>query len=409
MAEHIGSKVIQADNEHMSLSHAVDQAHGVLLLHAIVPSVALALLIVRNYSRFFFLQVWGWDDIMLNIGWLFSAIMAGLVCLSTEFGMGRHIWDVSRADRVEFLKIVWVCQTVYLLASFFTKTAFFIFFARLASSGTYYTASRILLIFNTLVFISCLFTGLFICLPVPFFWDRSIEGGRCLHIKSYYIANASLNMAMDVTTLLLPAAIVWSSPSISIKKKLSISALFLLGIATCICSILRIPTLARVTEKGNDVTWNMKESSMYSTLELNCAIITGCIPAIKPLITTLLGKATPVGRSGLMKPPVGVKVDSWVLRAHTGSYGASVTAPVIPNSVGRGGSRADHEHKKGPHILLEECLTVEEMRTSRESILATLSRERSGSAVGQLHYAGGVRRSESRTSRGSPAMQSFLR
>lgn len=51
--------------------------------------------------------------------------------------------------------------------------------------------------------------SIFVCRPVAYFWDRSIQGGECNDFEAGYLANASLNLIMDVVALIIPIPAVW--------------------------------------------------------------------------------------------------------------------------------------------------------------------------------------------------------
>ena len=87
-------------------------------------------------------------------------------------------------------------------------------------------------------------TGVFIfaCLPVQFYWDRSISGGHCLNYDIFYIIMAALNTLTDVIVLLLPLNVVWNL-TITRAKKIGLSIVFLIGGFACGASIVRMVLL----------------------------------------------------------------------------------------------------------------------------------------------------------------------
>jgi hypothetical protein len=50
-----------------------DKSHGIVVLHIVLPCVTLLFILLRNYSRFFFLRAPGWDDMLLNLAWVGSS------------------------------------------------------------------------------------------------------------------------------------------------------------------------------------------------------------------------------------------------------------------------------------------------------------------------------------------------
>lgn len=157
--------------------------------------------------------------------------MEGLVILETKYGLGKHIQYVPVLHRMEILKLIFICQIIYFCANLFTKTGLAVFYLRLAVQGTYRKICYGLMVLNLLVFLGSFFASIFLCKPVAFFWDRRLKGGKgtCGSVEQLYVANACLNMLMDVVTLIVPIPIVWGSPTLTKATKIKISALFLLG------------------------------------------------------------------------------------------------------------------------------------------------------------------------------------
>ncbi|RPA81490.1 hypothetical protein BJ508DRAFT_306528 [Ascobolus immersus RN42] len=273
-----------------------DKSHDVLVLHIVLPCVTLLFILLRNYSRFFFLRSPGWDDCLLNIAWIVNAMMEVVVCLQTKYGLGKHIGAVSIPDRMMMLKLTFIAQIIYFGASFLVKAALITFYFRISIQPVYKRVSLALMGLSIGVFLGSILGAVFLCAPVGFFWNRSLNNGdgKCGNIEHFFVANASLNMMCDIFTLILPMPIVWSSPTIPKPLKVRICALFLLGGVTCVASAMRISAMRDVAHIGGDVTWKAPQAYKWTSVELTCAIIAACMPAIKPLICTLLGKATPI-------------------------------------------------------------------------------------------------------------------
>jgi hypothetical protein len=87
---------------------------------------------------------------------------------------------------------------------------------------------------------------------------------------------------------------------------------------------VRFSSLLPEANIGRDVTWKIRQSSKWTVVELNCAIVAACIPPIKALIVSFFQKATPMGdyphnKTTSSKPPLDVTLDSWAqMRDHIG-------------------------------------------------------------------------------------------
>jgi hypothetical protein len=56
--------------------------------------------------------------------------------------------------------------------------------------------------------VEILFTGIFTCMPIAYFWDSTIPGGTCVDRTKLYFANAAINIFTDFTLLFLPVLIL---------------------------------------------------------------------------------------------------------------------------------------------------------------------------------------------------------
>ncbi|RPA85355.1 hypothetical protein BJ508DRAFT_7395 [Ascobolus immersus RN42] len=209
--------------------HYEDKSKQIIIFHTVFASITLVFVLLRNYSRFFFLRSPGWDDFLLNLAWVATTIMEVIVCVETRYGLGKHIIHVAVDDRMKLVQMVFWCQIMYFIASLLIKSALFVFYLRIAVQSVYKKACYMFMTLNVGIFIGSLLASIFLCRPVQFFWNRRVEG-TCGNVERLYVSNASLNMLMDVIALILPIPIVWGSPSLTKATKIKISALFLLGI-----------------------------------------------------------------------------------------------------------------------------------------------------------------------------------
>lgn len=86
-------------------------------------------------------------------------------------------------------------------------------------------------IFNILLIVAFLCADFGQCVPLSYFWlawDKE-HSGSCFNINAMAYAHSAINIALDIWMLILPATEVWRL-NMSSKKKLSVSAMFAIGI-----------------------------------------------------------------------------------------------------------------------------------------------------------------------------------
>ena len=76
--------------------------------------------------------------------------------------------------------------------------------------------------------IALIFTVIFSCQPVQFFWDKSIQGGTCLDENVISYATTGVNIATDLGVLCLPIPWLWKL-QMPLSRKLNVIGIFILG------------------------------------------------------------------------------------------------------------------------------------------------------------------------------------
>ena len=71
-------------------------------------------------------------------------------------------------------------------------------------------------------------TAVFQCSPVPYAWDKSIYGGNCIDVASFYVCASIPNVVTDVAILLLPLPMIFKLHT-NQSQKVGLSIVFLLG------------------------------------------------------------------------------------------------------------------------------------------------------------------------------------
>ena len=89
------------------------------------------------------------------------------------------------------------------------------------------------------IMILMMIAGAFRCIPVQSIWDPRVKSNVCLNYLAGFVAGFTLNTITDVILLAMPFVMI-RSLQMPVQKKLELVGIFLLGIGTCIASILRI-------------------------------------------------------------------------------------------------------------------------------------------------------------------------
>ncbi|OBT47071.1 hypothetical protein VE00_03115 [Pseudogymnoascus sp. WSF 3629] len=110
-----------------------------------------------------------------------------------------------------------------------------------------------------------------------------IKGGHCFHQVPFFLGSAGLAVLTDLIVLAIPTVIVWDLKMSRRRKFVAIGMLSAGAIVTAV-SITRIVIYNwRFSPHNHDQTYGVGYT--ISSIEANLAVITGSIPALKPLVT----------------------------------------------------------------------------------------------------------------------------
>ena len=168
------------------------------------------------------------------------------------------------------------------------QVSILLFLRRIFPTDRLKKASNCLFVFLAAWYIAFQLTAIFQCTPVQFFWQRTLPGGHCVNSINFYIALASTNLFTDVAILLLPMPIVWRL-QISTSRKLSISAVFMLGGFVCAIALYRITTLPLIDD--NDITYSNTYAGVWTAIEGSVGVIVACLPSLMPIWQRIRGRS----------------------------------------------------------------------------------------------------------------------
>jgi hypothetical protein len=107
---------------------------------------------------------------------------------------------------------------------------------------------------------------------------RPLTPGTCLAFGPTNYGLASTTVAFDVLIFFLPIPFL-TSLQINTRKKYALIGVFMLGLFTTVCSIMRM-TQIPVIATGNG---NSTMLVLWGNIEMNVGIILTCIPVLAPL------------------------------------------------------------------------------------------------------------------------------
>ncbi|CAD6565603.1 MAG: hypothetical protein ASARMPRED_007366 [Alectoria sarmentosa] len=201
-------------------------------------------------------------------------------------GSGLHTVNaggpVDAATQVKFQKIFLAIQIFYFSTSVSFKSSLILLYYRLFGMIRWFRT--LLVVAECIVacyFIVCLFTAIFECKPVAYYWDKNIPHGSCINETDFYRWNGVANLLIDFMILSLTFPMVWRL-KISTRQKATLSGVFLLGTFVFIASIIRVTTFGKL--KPTDETFTGIAPAVWSEVEQSLGIVCACLLCLRPLL-----------------------------------------------------------------------------------------------------------------------------
>ncbi|KFY90469.1 hypothetical protein V500_05168 [Pseudogymnoascus sp. VKM F-4518 (FW-2643)] len=112
---------------------------------------------------------------------------------------------------------------------------------------------------------------------------EKVKGGHCFHQVQFFLGSAGLAVLTDLIVLAIPTVIVWDLKMSRRRKIVAIGMLSAGAVVTAV-SIARIAIYNwRFSPDNHDQSYGVGYT--ISSIEANLAVVTGSIPALKPLVT----------------------------------------------------------------------------------------------------------------------------
>ncbi|KAL3430478.1 hypothetical protein BDV09DRAFT_189235 [Aspergillus tetrazonus] len=132
---------------------------------------------------------------------------------------------------------------------------------------------------------------LFVCVPVHTFWDRQNVGENCVSRAVVWYLTAALQIAGDLTLVVLPMPKLVML-RVPLRQKVCLIVVFALGLFVVATSAARIDSLVTLVE-SEDLTKANGLIATWSLVEINVAIICASLTTFRQLIIQIFPKLIP--------------------------------------------------------------------------------------------------------------------
>jgi len=215
--------------------------------------------------------------LLVTIG---MAIMNGF---HISWGTGQHLkyLDVP-SMRIPTLKHFYFYQLVYPVALFFVKASILALYHRIFERLQFRYKVWSVAAFVTIYTIVVLFVSAFECRPKPSqAWSPTFPKG-CNNLRATYLALGGINILTDITIFLLPFKPFWKL-QLDSKRRFALFGVFGVGGIAVVASIVRVYALW-LYNVTRDISYDSIFILLLSQIEVNVAIISASVPALRPLL-----------------------------------------------------------------------------------------------------------------------------
>ncbi|KAL8824702.1 MAG: hypothetical protein Q9170_008072 [Blastenia crenularia] len=218
---------------------------GAAVVLLILPTVAVTL---RLLSRWMSRAGFWVDDYVIVLAMVISWGPNVTNLFAIQHGFGKHMASLPNASASEWFKCLYAFEFLYTLGMTTVKYSVD-FWETLAGA-----------------------------LP-------SKRGGRCINVQSYFLSAGAINTITDFVLLALPIPILWHLRT-GTRQKVLLTLIFTVGLTVCIVSVIRLVVLSQVNT--SDITWNYVPAACWSAAEPSIAVVSACLPSLRPLFVRLI-------------------------------------------------------------------------------------------------------------------------
>jgi hypothetical protein len=190
--------------------------------------------------------------------------------IETKYGLGLPIKDRPKENAGPYMRVNYAGRPFYQLGISFFKIALLISYLRLLQGTDKRTYRLIVWISIGLIFLAhlgCTLSLVFACNPVNKSWDPTITWGSCLPNGPSFTGYAVVTIVSDIVVAIIPIPLLLKL-NVSTKKKVGLIGIFLLGLFTTVCSIMRYLQIDRIQNGDGNSTMLV----LWGTIEFNVGV-----------------------------------------------------------------------------------------------------------------------------------------
>ncbi|OAG24768.1 hypothetical protein CC77DRAFT_1005711 [Alternaria alternata] len=257
------------------------KGQAVYILSVVSACTTFLVLLLRFWSRSLHASGFRSDDWTAAAAWPFVLAISVQTGLLLHHGFGLHITSVPPANMTFSLQVLYAGYLTYTAAMALIRISVGLFYHRLFSVACpnfrYQVHANTLL--NVIWLVGLNLAAAFECTPVSAFWDKGIEGAKCMPTLNIQLGSVVPSVVLDLIALIMPLPIIWKL-QLSMQRKVMLLGTFVLGYSVIFLSVGRLITVAKI-ERGleSDLTWYFVDVLIWLHVEMSVASICISLPS----------------------------------------------------------------------------------------------------------------------------------
>ncbi|KAL8365329.1 hypothetical protein RB595_004234 [Gaeumannomyces hyphopodioides] len=220
------------------------------------------------------------DDHMATLS-MFFALFYSIICIiQTKYGLGLPIALRPKPNLIPYTRWNFGGRPIYQMGISFFKVALLISYLRLfqgTSHRGYRAAVWITIVAVVLGHLGCSLSLVLACNPVYKSWEPLVTG-TCLPPGPSFTGYAIVTIVSDIAVTVIPLPVLIKL-NVSRSKKIGLVFIFVLGLFTTICSILRYLQIDRIQFGDGNSTMLV----LWGVIEFNVGNIVSSLPFLAPV------------------------------------------------------------------------------------------------------------------------------
>lgn len=206
---------------------------------------------------------------MSALSMVFALAYSILCIVQTKYGLGLPIKLRPPPNVGPYSRVNFAGRPIYQIGISFFKIALLISYLRLLQGTdrkTYRIVVWVTIIVVFLAHLGCALSLVFACTPVEKSWKPWVAG-TCLQPGPSFTGYAVVTIVSDVVVAILPIPVLLKL-NVRMEKKVGLIAIFMLGLFTTLCSILRYLQIDRIQNGDGNSTMLV----LWGTIEFNVGV-----------------------------------------------------------------------------------------------------------------------------------------